>query len=155
MKKNICIFLVLFAAIALTPAVAQGEIFELENDFVMGYSFIANDIAQTTRLGFNFMLTPSFNAGFMYQQAGTNYAAGSFLVFNYRFVDKVKAGIMIGRSGGNPSAGLVFGYDILNNTVKDLSTVLGVRLEYLIPNISGASIENGILGVTLGLSVGI
>ncbi|MBN1647839.1 MAG: hypothetical protein JW874_07390 [Spirochaetales bacterium] len=156
MQKNIFLLLVFVTAIAVVPAMAQDRlgILEVENSYIMGYSFPADDIAQTFRIGLNFKLSEAFEAGFIFQQAGTNYTSGGFLMFRYTLIKKLAFGLMIGNAG-TAAAGVNISYALLSNEVKGLVTTMRLNLEYLMPNITSGSIEDGIFGISIGLAFGI
>ncbi len=156
MKKKIILFSVIFIILIAAQTAAQDQlnILEIENSFVMGYSFLADDIAQTHRIGINYRFSDSITAGFIYQQAGINYAAGSLLLFRYTIAQKLGIGIMIGDTA-NTTAGLDISYDVLTNEYEGLSVVLRLNLEYLIPNITTGAIENGIAAAAISLGLGI
>jgi len=156
-KLYVSVLLVLFFALVALPAVAQEgpDIFEVENSMIMGYNFSLDDVGQTQRFGLNFNLSDSFDVGFLFQQAGTNYAgAASFLVLKYAITEPINVGIMYGNSGATAASGLMFTYGLLSNDVQGISTKLNVSMEYLLPDIT-LGIDQGIFGVALSLGFGI
>lgn len=157
-KLYVSVFLVLLFALVALPVVAQEgpDIIEIENSMIMGYNFdpTVDDVAQTQRFGVNFNLSDGFDVGFLFQQAGTNYAgAASFLVLKYALADAINVGIMYGNTG-TPASGLMFSYGLLSNNVQGISTNLNVSMEYLLPDIT-AAVDEGIFGVSLNLGFGI
>jgi hypothetical protein len=157
-KLYVSVLLVLFFALVALPTVAQEgpDILEVENGMIMGYNFdpVVDDVAQTQRFGVNFNLSDSFDVGFLFQQAGTNYAgAASFLVLKYTLADAINVGIMYGNFG-TPASGLMFSYALLSNDVQGISTNLNVSMEYMLPDIT-APVDQGIFGVSLNFGFGI
>lgn len=154
MKKNIIFILIFTIVIAATPLLAQTSVVEMETSYVTGYDLAANDIAQTFRVGVNFNLSNVLDAGFIFQQAGTLYAAGSFLVLKYTLAEKIGIGIIFGSTGGNTASGLNVSYDLFQKKNAGLISTLRIKMEYLIPDVTGA-IEDGIFGINLGLGFGL
>jgi hypothetical protein len=155
MKKTALVLFILIAAVVCTaPLAAQNKIIEVENSFIMGYNLVNNNLGHAQRMGLNFTLSDAFSAGFLYQQAGTEYAAASFLVLKNAVTKQLDMNLLIGKSGANAAAAIQGSLDLLNNSVQGINTSLKVSTEYLIPNLAGA-IENGIFGVSLVLGFGI
>ena len=155
MKKILILLPILLVLLVVAPVFAQEQIdvLEFESSMVMGYDFLADDVAQTQRFGVNFNLSDSLDAGFMFQQGGINYTAGSFLVLRYAMAEQVALGIMYGNVG-TAAGGLNVAYDLLSNDVQGLSTVLRLNMEYLLEDITGP-VDEGIFGVSLSLGFGI
>ena len=150
-KVTLLLFFVLLAAFFAVPLAAQQyTILEVETSMLMGYDLGADEIYNDHRMGINFNLNNAVVTGFMFQNNA------QYMILKYAMAEKLGFGILFGTAGAaaNPSAGVQISYDLLTNNVQGLVTALRLNLEYVVPDLSSGAVDEGRVGVALGLGFG-
>ncbi len=159
MKKTIVTLLVvavaLFAAPSLFAQETVTDIFGIEVGTFVGYNFATEDIGAGQTLAMTFGLGEQSEIAMMFiAGAAPNMPNFSLIRMSYYLMDEVGFRVYAGSSGANVASGFgIFSYPVRRSFGDGaLTTALGLGLDYLVPDVSGA-IEDGVLGVGLNATI--
>ena len=162
MKKTIVTLLVvavaLFAAPSLFAQETVTDIFGIEVGTFVGYNFApaVEDIGAGQTLAMTFGIGEQSEIAMLFISAGANMPGFSLIRMSYYLMDEVGFRVYAGASpgGGTVASGFgIFSYPVRRSFGDGaLTTALGLGLDYLVPDVSGA-IEDGVLGVGLNATI--